>query len=146
MRDVLATTCAGSRRGLFGLALRTGILTILTLGLYGFWAGARLRRWHWSAIRPGGHPLDHDGDAGDRIAGFLFAVAILALWVTGAGLLDMVMRPGAVQAGIAIGLALLVPVGFWARDRQRAATLSQTSWRGIRFGMVPGAAGHAWRS
>ncbi|MEM8592624.1 MAG: DUF898 family protein, partial [Pseudomonadota bacterium] len=46
----------GRRRRLFGLALWTGFLTVLTLGLYRFWARTRLRRWYWSAIRPGGFP------------------------------------------------------------------------------------------
>ncbi|RME16415.1 MAG: DUF898 family protein, partial [Alphaproteobacteria bacterium] len=50
----LAIRYAGRRGPLFGLALRTGALTVLTLGFYRFWMKTRMRRYYWSAIRPGG--------------------------------------------------------------------------------------------
>ena len=54
----LSITYSGRKGPMLGLALRTGILTILTLGFYRFWAKTRLRRYYWSAIRPGGIPLE----------------------------------------------------------------------------------------
>lgn len=149
MTDGVAITFAGARARLFGLALKTGIATILTLGLYGFWGRTRLRRWYWSAIRPGGHPLEYRGEGAERFAGFLIATVILALWAMLVNGLVMVTGrwvPDLPQAGYAIGAALLVPVVFWARYRARAHTLSRSAWRGIGFGMAPGAAGYAWRA
>ena len=43
---------------LFWLALWTGALTIVTFGLYRFWARTRLRRYIWSSIKPGEIPLN----------------------------------------------------------------------------------------
>ena len=58
----LATTYAGRRAGLFWLALKTSILTVLTLGIYRFWMKTRLRRYYWSSIRPGNTPLEYVGE------------------------------------------------------------------------------------
>ena len=35
---------------IFGLSLRVGFLTLITLGIYRFWATTRVRRWFWSRI------------------------------------------------------------------------------------------------
>lgn len=50
----LQTSYSGSKGPLFRLAFKTGVLTVLTLGLYRFWMKTRMRRYYWSAIRPGG--------------------------------------------------------------------------------------------
>jgi uncharacterized membrane protein YjgN (DUF898 family) len=42
---------------LFWLVTWTGALTIVTLGIYRFWARTRLRRYIWSSIRAGGRLL-----------------------------------------------------------------------------------------
>lgn len=149
MSDVVSTAFVGARRRLFGLALKTGIATILTLGFYRFWAKTRLRRWYWSSIRPGGHPLEYTGDGVEKITGFLIAVVILAFWLAIVNLLVMFASLSifaAPQSAYAISILLLVPLWFWARYRARAYTLSRTRWRGIRFGMAPGALGYAMRA
>ena len=55
---ILPVSYAGRGMPLFFLALKTGFLTVLTLGIYRFWARTRIRRYFWSAIRPGGVPLE----------------------------------------------------------------------------------------
>ncbi|NQW12845.1 MAG: DUF898 family protein, partial [Rhodobacter sp.] len=57
--QILETDYAGTRRSLFWLALKTSVLTVLTVGFYRFWAKTRVRRFYWSAIRPGGFPLEY---------------------------------------------------------------------------------------
>ena len=37
----------GDGKALFFLALRTGLLTFFTLGIYRFWAKTRIRRFIW---------------------------------------------------------------------------------------------------
>jgi uncharacterized membrane protein YjgN (DUF898 family) len=145
----ITTEFAGARKRLFWLALKTGVATILTLGFYRFWARTRLRRWYWSAIRPGGHPLEYTGDGVEKITGFLVAVVILAFWLAIVNLLVMfgsLSILAAPEVAYAISLALLVPLWFWARYRARVYTLSRTRWRGIRFGMAPGALGYSIRA
>ena len=71
----------GNRSALFWLALKTGFWTVLTLGFYRFWMKTRLRRWYWSAIRPGGHPLEYVGDPLEKLLGFFIAVVILTFYI-----------------------------------------------------------------
>jgi hypothetical protein len=74
----------GSRWALFWLALKTGFLTVITLGIYRFWMKTRLRRWYWSAIRPGGHPMEYVGDPIEKLLGFQFlGLQVCLVWVSG---------------------------------------------------------------
>ncbi|MEM9813335.1 MAG: DUF898 family protein, partial [Pseudomonadota bacterium] len=70
----LETKFAGSTRGLLPLVVWGGVATVATLGLYRCWIKTRLRRWYWSAIQPGGHPLEYTGLGGEKFQGFLIAV------------------------------------------------------------------------
>ena len=46
---------------LFWLVVWTGALTVVTLGIYRFWARTRLRRYIWSSIMPGGDSFEYTG-------------------------------------------------------------------------------------
>ncbi|WP_246107317.1 DUF898 family protein [Puniceibacterium confluentis] len=134
---------------MFWLALKTGLFTVLTLGLYRFWQKTRLRRWYWSAVRPGGLPLEYVGDPVEKLLGFLIAVVILAFYI---GVVNLVLMFASFAlfhgSGFAYGLSLLgvVPLWFYARYRARRYVLARTRWRGLRFGMEPGAWGYAGRA
>lgn len=147
--QALATRFVGRRARLFGLVMITGFLTVLTLGVYRFWGKTRLRRWYWSAIRPGGQPLEYTGDGTEKLAGFFLAVSVLAFWLGVVNLLLMFASlmiwavPGVAYAMSTLGL---VPIWFFARYRARAYVLARTRWRAIRFGMAPGAWGYALRA
>ncbi|MCK0150610.1 YjgN family protein [Marivita sp. S6314] len=139
----------GTRRALFWLALKTGVLTVLTLGIYRFWMKTRLRRWYWSAIRPGGHPLEYVGDPIEKLLGFLFAVVILAFYIGIVNLLLMFASFALFQgnfAAYAISLIGVIPIWFYAQYRARRYVLARTRWRGLRFGLEPGAWGYAGRA
>ncbi|MDU8909644.1 DUF898 family protein [Aestuariicoccus sp. MJ-SS9] len=145
----LGTTFHGNRRGVFGLALRTGVLTVLTLGIYRFWMKTRLRRWYWSAIRVGGHPLEYVGDPMEKLLGFLIAVVILAFYIGVVNLLLMFASFSLFQGNsFAYGLSFLgvIPLWFYAQYRARRYVLARTRWRGMRFGLEPGAWGYAGRA
>ena len=147
--DRIETGFVGARRRLGRIALTTGLLTLLTLGLYRFWARTRLRRWYWSSIRPGGLPLEYTGNGFEKFTGFLIAVVILAVWLALVNLLTMFASLNFLATpvyGYAVSIGLLVPLWFWARYRARAYMLARTRWRGIRFGMDPRARGYALRA
>lgn len=134
---------------MLGLALRTGILTILTLGFYRFWAKTRLRRYYWSAIRPGGIPLEYVGDPLEKLLGFLVAVVFMAFYIGVVNLLLMYVSFALLNGNVAaylLSLAGLAPIVFFAQYRARRYILARTRWRGIRFGLEPGAWGYAWRA
>lgn len=147
--DTLRTEVVGTRKTLFWLALRTGILTVLTLGFYRFWMRTRLRRWYWSSIRPGGHPLEYVGDPVEKLLGFLFAVVVLAFYIGIVNLILMFASFSLFQdnfAAYATSLVGVIPLWFFAQYRARRYVLARTRWRGLRFGLEPGAWGYAWRA
>lgn len=139
----------GHRSALFWLALKTGFLTVLTLGIYRFWMRTRLRRWYWSAVRPGGHPLEYVGDPIEKLLGFLFAVVVLAFYIGIVNLILMFASFSLFQdnvAAYASSLVGVIPLWFFAQYRARRYILARTRWRGLRFGLQPGAWGYAWRA
>lgn len=149
MQSTLATEFAGQRWPLFRLATRTGLLTVLTLGLYRFWMKTRLRRFYWSSIRPGGHPLEYVGEPLEKLLGFLIAVVILAFYIGIVNLLLMFLSFSLFDGNFAAYFASfigVIPLWFYARYRARRYVLARTRWRGIRFGVDPGAWGYAWRA
>ncbi len=147
--STLPTEFVGRRWPLFKLALRTGVFTVLTLGIYRFWMKTRLRRFYWSSIRPGGHPLEYVGEALEKLLGFLIAVVILAFYIGIVNLLLMFVSFSLFDGNYAAYIASfigVVPLWFYARYRARRYVLARTRWRGIRFGVDPGAWGYALRA
>ena len=131
------------------MAFVTGLLTVLTLGLYRFWMKTRLRRWYWSAIRVGGQPLEYVGDPFEKLLGFLFAVVILAFYIGVVNLLLMFASFAILQGNVAayaLSFVGVIPLWFYAQYRARRYVLARTRWRGLRFGLEPGAWGYAFRA
>ncbi len=131
------------------LALKTGLFTVLTLGIYRFWMKTRLRRWYWSAIRVGGVPLEYVGDPIEKLLGFLVAVVILAFYIGIVNLLLMFASFSLFQDNFAAYLMSFIgvlPIWFYAQYRARRYVLARTRWRGLRFGLEPGAWGYAGRA
>ncbi|SFU96284.1 protein of unknown function [Aliiroseovarius crassostreae] len=146
---ILPVSYAGRGMPLFFLALKTGFLTVLTLGIYRFWARTRIRRYFWSAIRPGGVPLEYVGDPIEKLMGFLVAVVIMAFYIGIVNLLLMYFSFALFQgneAAYVLSFVGLVPLYFFAAYRARRYVLARTRWRGIRFGMDEGAWGYSWRA
>lgn len=134
---------------MFKLAVWTGLLTVLTLGFYRFWMKTRLRRWYWSAVRPGGQPLEYTGEPLEKLLGFLIAVVFLAFYLGVVNLLLMFVSFSLLSAPFgAYGLSFLgvFPLWFYATYRSRRYVLARSRWRGVRFGLEPGAWGYAFRA
>lgn len=137
----------GSSSALFKLILKTGFLTVITLGIYRFWAKARVRRYYWSAVQPGGHGFEYLGTGLEKFIGFLIAVVFLALYL---GLFQLLLTFASIafMSELAINLSFLaaLPLIFYAAYRARRYILARTRWRGIRFGAEPAAIGYALRA
>ncbi len=145
----LKTDYAGRGGPMFRLALRTGLLTVLTLGIYRFWMKTRVRRYYWSAIRPGRQPLEFTGTPTEMLTGFLTAVVFLAFYIGIVNLLLMFFSFSLFEGqapAYAVSFVGLLPIIFFAQYRARRYILARTRWRGIRFGLEPGVAGFVWRS
>jgi len=143
------TDFAGRRGPLFRLALKTSLLTILTFGVYRFWMKTRLRRYYWSSVRPGGHPLEYVGEPMEKLLGFLIAVVALAFYIGIVNLILMYLSFALLHGNVtayALSFVGVIPIWFYAMYRARRYVLARTRWRGLRFGVDTGAWGYAGRA
>jgi uncharacterized membrane protein YjgN (DUF898 family) len=148
----------GKSSAFFRLMLVNVALTVLTLGIYRFWAKTRMRRYLWSAIAPGNDPLEYTGNGVEKLLGFLIAVAFLAVYLglfqlflgfIGLSLFSKNNDPAAQALRLILAqstLIAVIPFYFYAQYRARRYILSRTRWRGIRFGVDPDAWGYVWRA
>ncbi len=146
-RTVLAYD--GKISELFGIFLLNLLLTIITLGIFRFWAITRIRRYLWSHMRFEDTRLTYTGKGKEIFLGFLLAMLILFLMFAGAAALAAALAMvNPVLAAIPIvvaylGIFMLFGAAHFSAQRYR---LSRTEWRGIRGGMVGSAPryGLAW--
>lgn len=135
----------GTGGTLLGISIVNLLLTIITIGIYSFWARTRLRRYFYSETELAGDRFAYHGTAMELLRGWLRAVGLLILVgivfaalfaLTGPTGGDAV--PTASQALMQVGvsvlymatLATLVAIAVNGARRYR---FSRSSWRGIRF-------------
>jgi uncharacterized membrane protein YjgN (DUF898 family) len=155
--DTASGHYAAPDSGVFGLALRTGLLSLITLGIYRFWAKTRLRKYFWSNTRIGNDGFEYTGTGLEKFLGFLVAVVVLAIYLAAVQLilfqfgLFFVFNPQT-EAEVLMQLAVvyaslfaLAPLLLFAQYRSRRYKLARTRFRGIRFGMEKAAGGYVLR-
>ncbi|SEK43152.1 Uncharacterized membrane protein YjgN, DUF898 family [Roseovarius nanhaiticus] len=148
----------GKAAPLFWLGVRTAMLTAVTLGIYRFWAKTRIRRHIWSSVAADGDAFEYTGTGLEKFLGFLAAIVILALYL---GAVQMVLfyfglslfgtaetqAQAFLQFGaLSITSIAVLPLIFFAQYRARRYQMGRTRWRGVRFGVLPGAWGYVWRA
>ena len=126
------------RPGLVRLLSANFFLTLITVGIYRFWAATRLRRYLWSNIRIGGDGLEYTGTGRELFLGFLIAMAVLAplsiVYIVAYRL--ALGSPGlaaTIQSIYFIALFIFLQVALFRSRRYR---LSRTTWRGIYAGQT----------
>ena len=154
-------TYIGTGRDVFWLVLKTGLLTLLTLGVYRFWAKTRVRRYIWSSTKIDGDGFEYTGNGLEKFLGFLVALVVLAVYLGILQILFLYMNlslfPSGVfedneadmmaQVGLTYATLLAVlPLMLFATYRSRRYMMARTHWRGIRMGMANGAWGYTWRA
>jgi uncharacterized membrane protein YjgN (DUF898 family) len=135
--EALPVVFTGKRGFLFRLALKNAILTILTLGIYRFWAKTWLRRFYWNNTRVAGAPLEYLGQPSELFIGFLIALAFLVplglIYALGSFLTEASTGWRSVVDILYFAVLLfLIQIAIYRMWRYR---LSRTAWRGIRFGL-----------
>jgi uncharacterized membrane protein YjgN (DUF898 family) len=127
----------GTGGSFFGLVLLNGLLTIITVGIYSFWAKTKIRAFHYSHTEMDGDRFAYHGTGGELWLGYLKAMGIIFVMVLAMGILPSLLGASGdplVQAAIGLVfygiIGLLVPVVVNGARRYR---LSRSSWRGIRF-------------
>ena len=73
----------GSLGKIYGIWLSNLLLTIVTLGIYGFWGRKRMRQYLASQVTLNGDPMEYQGTVAEHVIGTIkFVVAIgLLYWV-----------------------------------------------------------------
>ena len=124
---------------LFKIHLTNVLFTMLTLGIYRFWAKTRMRRYLWSHVEIEGDRLEYTGTAKELLFGFLIIVGVL--------IIPMVIVPEVISLAataspgtqLAVGglqgliIFFLIPIAIFRARRYR---LTRTRWRGIRGGQT----------
>ena len=128
---------------LFGRLIKYGLLTILTLSIYRFWAKTHVRRYLWNALQLAGDRFVYHGTPKELFIGFLIAIVILAPMLAVLGFSEYAFLYYGAGAGLLFqAVYILLLFLFWqiAVYRMTRYRLSRTSWRGIRFRLD----GSAW--
>lgn len=129
------------------LAVKTVLLSIVTLGFYRFWGKTAIRRFLWRNVSIAGDRLEYTGTAKELLIGFLIAIVLLApllampyvlgYLVTNETLLGLL---GFLNSMV---LLFLFQIAIYRARRYR---LSRTLWRGVRFGQGGRALAYAFMS
>jgi len=137
----------GSGGELFGIMLVNLLLTVVTLGIYRFWAKTRVRSYLWSQTSIDDERLQYTGTGKELFVAYLKVVCLVFIGVVAVqvgrfllGLLPAsIGNPLSYLAGGAIfGLVIVGLSGI--RYQVWRYLLSRTNYRGIRCGL----AGSAW--
>ena len=158
MSEQLIGRYHGDKKTLFWLVMKTSFLTLITLGIYRFWAKTRIRKYLWSGTAAGQDSFEYTGTGLEKFLGFLVAIVVLAIYL---GIVQMIllffglslMADATTTAGkiaqiasIYISFFAVIPLILFAKYRARRYKMARTRWRGIRFGMDSAAWGFVWRS
>lgn len=154
-RDGRAFEFTGTWQEFLPIALTNLLLTIVTLGIYRFWAKARERQYFWSRTRLWDDQLEWTGTGMEMFLGFLI-VFLALIPVIGLVWLAAFLFTGNDLAKLLGSLLLLAVYGglFYltgvASLRALRYRLSRTYWHGIRGGSDDGGWGYGveymWRT
>lgn len=137
----LAFDFDGRAGAITSMVIVNALLTLLTVGVYRFWARTRVRRYLWSHMRLLGDRLEYTGTGKELFFGFLivfFVVLVPLILANMAAEFFLATRYPAAYVLFVVCLYLIVLflVGV-AQYRAQRYRLSRTNWRGIR-GALPG--------
>jgi uncharacterized membrane protein YjgN (DUF898 family) len=132
----------GDGTSLFLLILKNLFLTVITLGVYAAWARAERRKYMWSSTEVSGQRLVFTGTGLELFKGYLKVLAVYIAYLA-IPLLANLILPGSrqiLQVVLSLAVLGLIPFAiYWSR----AYLLSRTRWRGLQFGLEPGAGAYA---
>lgn len=129
----------GDGGSLFVIHLKNLLLTIITLGIYSFWAKTEVRKYLYGQVAFDGDRFQYHGTGGELLKGWAKAAGIYFVIAIGSQIIGATLGVGIGSSGGAIVAALLlmaailfglIPLALLGTRRYR---LSRSSWRGIRF-------------
>lgn len=132
---------------LIGLGLVNGVLKVLSLGLYSFWAKTEVRRRLWTFTRINGEPLEYTGTGKELFLGFLVVFLVFVVPLMLGGVAIALLFPGN-KAALAFYQFAIYALFFFllgnALYRAQRYRLSRTQWRSIRGWLAGSPARYGW--
>jgi uncharacterized membrane protein YjgN (DUF898 family) len=125
-----------------GLGIKNGLLNIVTLGVYSFWAKTATRRRIWEKVSLNGEAFNYTGKGLELFLGFLLGMAILFVPYVAVVILTMV-NPLFVMLILPLYIALIVALGA-ATFMAFRYVAGRTLWRGTRFQLTGSPAKFGW--
>jgi len=130
----------GTGGALFGLVFVNGLLTMLTLGIYSFWAKNKVREFHYSHTELDGDRFAYHGTGGELLRGYFKAMVVvfalfIAVTIVGVGI-GIALGDNKELASTIVSILLYAGIAVLmiaAVNGARRYRLSRSSWRGIRF-------------
>ncbi|MBX7481763.1 YjgN family protein [Qipengyuania qiaonensis] len=132
----------GNWREFAKIAFPNLLLTIVTLGIYRFWATARERRYLWSRTKFVDEHLEWAGTGMELFLGFIIVLVLFGVPYFGLTFIaqSLIVR-GYEAVGAGLGFLAILSIfylGGVARFRALRYRLSRSRWRGIRGGSNDG--------
>ena len=125
-----------------GLSLKNGLLNIITLGVYSFWARTETRRRVWEKVTLNGEAFAYTGKGLELFLGFLLGMVVLLVpyfVVMGLTFVNkaffLLILPLYVALLVGLGAAVFMAFRYVA---------SRTTWRGTRFQLTGSPAKFGW--
>ena len=126
----------GSLRELIPIVLINTALSIITFGVYRFWAKTKIRRYFYSRASFLEQPLEYTGTGAELFIGFLIIICVLIPIGFCSYFLPVILLGYGITSGPAISQGLVGLIFFYlshiAVYRAQRYRLSRTIWRGIR--------------
>jgi uncharacterized membrane protein YjgN (DUF898 family) len=127
------------RPGLLKLTIVNALLSLVTFGIYRFWAKTNVRKHIWSSVNLNGEPLEYTGTGKELFLGALIVFGLILLpFILVSLALQLIYGPEHwANTVLTLSFFFLAQV-FWgfALYRARKYQLSRTQWRGIRGTMA----------
>ncbi|MFZ0266810.1 YjgN family protein [Caulobacter sp.] len=125
-----------------GLGIKNGLLNIVTLGIYSFWAKTATRRSIWEKVSLNGEAFSYTGNGGELFRGFLLGMlalfapymAVVILTVINK-LFMLLIFPLYIALIVALGAAVFMAFRYVA---------GRTRWRGNRFQLMGSPVKFGW--
>ena len=125
-------TYLGNANAVLKLSCWNTLWTILTLGIFRFWAKTRMRRYIWSNIVVDGNALEYTGRGLELFLGFLIVAVIFGPILAGLGYASTMLPPQLAMLPDAMIYVVAMFLFFVASYRATRYRYSRTYWRGIR--------------
>lgn len=125
----------GRGGSLFGIHIVNLLLTVVTLGVYYFWAKVRVRAYILSETEFAGDRFAYHGTGKEMLFGFLKALLLMGVpfFLVRLGLVWIARDAVAQIVAVVLSYVIVFVFFAFATVGARRYRLSRTSWRGIRF-------------